>query len=243
MPLMDGIAAAGTSTSAAKDNHVHPTDTSRAPASGIAPTAIAGTAVITTDSRLADPRTPAAHKTSHQAGGTDELLLSQAQVASLQSDLAAKAALASPTFTGTPTVPGYVATPGAWTAYTPTLSGTGWSYGNATVDCAYTQVGKIVHVRGLIVWGSTSTFGAAAGPQMTLPVAGLSSTHRHLGYLTFFDSSASRNAPGVILVPSTTLMTPLYVREVGWLDALISTTPFAWATGDAFRFSLTYEAA
>ena len=44
-----------------------------APATGIEPSTIAGTAVITTDSRLSDPRTPTAHKSSHATGGTDAL--------------------------------------------------------------------------------------------------------------------------------------------------------------------------
>ena len=46
---------------------------SYAPATGISPTAITGTAVITTDSRLSDARTPTAHKSSHATGGSDPL--------------------------------------------------------------------------------------------------------------------------------------------------------------------------
>jgi len=43
------------------------------PLSGISPSQITGTAVITTDSRLSDARTPTAHKTSHSTGGSDAL--------------------------------------------------------------------------------------------------------------------------------------------------------------------------
>jgi len=46
---------------------------SYAPASGIAPTAITGTAVINSDSRLSDSRTPTSHKSSHATGGADAL--------------------------------------------------------------------------------------------------------------------------------------------------------------------------
>ena len=46
---------------------------SYAPATGIAPTAITGTAVVTADERLSNSRTPTAHKSSHAAGGTDVL--------------------------------------------------------------------------------------------------------------------------------------------------------------------------
>jgi hypothetical protein len=46
---------------------------SYAPATGIAPSAITGTAVVTNDARLSDSRTPTAHKSSHATGGTDAL--------------------------------------------------------------------------------------------------------------------------------------------------------------------------
>jgi len=46
---------------------------SYAPATGISPSAITGTAVITTDSRLSNSRTPTAHKSTHATGGTDAL--------------------------------------------------------------------------------------------------------------------------------------------------------------------------
>jgi hypothetical protein len=45
----------------------------KAPATGISPSAISGTAVITTDSRLSDARTPLAHKSTHAVGGSDSL--------------------------------------------------------------------------------------------------------------------------------------------------------------------------
>jgi len=46
---------------------------SYAPATGIAPTAITGTAVVTTDTRLSNSRTPTAHKSTHAIGGSDAL--------------------------------------------------------------------------------------------------------------------------------------------------------------------------
>lgn len=39
----------------------------------IAPSQVTGTAVVTTDSRLSDARTPTAHASSHQNGGSDEI--------------------------------------------------------------------------------------------------------------------------------------------------------------------------
>ena len=45
----------------------------KAPSSGIAPSAITGTAVVDADSRLTNARTPTAHKSSHATGGSDAL--------------------------------------------------------------------------------------------------------------------------------------------------------------------------
>lgn len=61
--------------------------------------------VVTTDSRLSDARTPTAHAASHASGGSDAITVAQSQVTNLSTDLAAKAPLASPTFTGTPAAP------------------------------------------------------------------------------------------------------------------------------------------
>lgn len=74
-------------------------------AGGLSPNRITGTAVITTDSRLSDARTPTAHAATHGSAGTDPVTLAQSQVTNLVSDLAAKAPTASPTFTGTVTIP------------------------------------------------------------------------------------------------------------------------------------------
>lgn len=68
-------------------------------------TAAHGGIVSSGDSRLTDARTPTAHASTHTAIGSDPLTLNQSQITSLVSDLAAKAPLASPTFTGTPAAP------------------------------------------------------------------------------------------------------------------------------------------
>lgn len=60
--------------------------------------------VYTNDSRLSDARTPTAHASSHQSGGADELTLAQSQITNLSTDLADKAPLASPSFTGSITL-------------------------------------------------------------------------------------------------------------------------------------------
>lgn len=82
--------------------------------------------VLTNDARLTDARTPTAHAASHASGGSDAITVAQSQVTDLASDLAEKAPLASPTFTGSVGL----ATP----TETVTVSGTGFA--GYTMDAA-----------------------------------------------------------------------------------------------------------
>jgi hypothetical protein len=88
---------------------------------------VASQAAAGNDSRLSDARTPTAHAASHASGGTDAVTLTESQVTNLTTDLAAKAPLASPALTGTPTVPtaaqGTNTTQAASTAYVQTEVG------------------------------------------------------------------------------------------------------------------------
>jgi hypothetical protein len=59
---------------------------------------------------LSDLYAAKTHASTHASGGTDAVTLAQSQVTSLTSDLAAKAPLASPTFTGTLTTPNVIVT-------------------------------------------------------------------------------------------------------------------------------------
>ena len=58
----------------------------KAPSTGISPSAISGTAVITTDARLSDARTPTAHASSHAVGGSDPLTASEIAALGLSTD-------------------------------------------------------------------------------------------------------------------------------------------------------------
>lgn len=72
------------------------------PASG---NAASGEVVKGSDTRLTDSRTPTAHASTHASAGSDPITIAESQVTNLVSDLALKAPLASPTFTGTPAAP------------------------------------------------------------------------------------------------------------------------------------------
>jgi hypothetical protein len=105
------------------------------PASG---NAAAGQVVKGSDTRLTDARTPSAHAASHAAAGSDPITVTEAQVTNLVTDLAAKAPLASPALTGTPTAPTAAAadnsTKLATTAYVDTAVAAGGGGGGSTLD-------------------------------------------------------------------------------------------------------------
>lgn len=131
---------------------------------------------------------------------------------------------------------------GAWTAYTPTLGGTGWALGDGTITAAYCQIGKIVHFRCEITFGSTSTYGASSTPTVTLPVtASANNTAGHALHCILNDVSVAFYLGAARINTATTCA--LHVQGTNGLFANVtSTAPFAWASGDVVRISGTYEA-
>ena len=135
----------------------------------------------------------------------------------------------------------------AWQAYTPVLSGTGWAIGNGTRTGYYVKLGKIVHFQIRIVFGSTSTFGAGARPELTLPVtaATVSSNIDFVTNVAYFDNSASSRYLGGCDFTTTTVdlfswgSAAAYVTSFG----TTSTVPFTWASTDVIYVAGTYEAA
>jgi hypothetical protein len=129
---------------------------------------------------------------------------------------------------------------GAWTAYTPTLGGTGWALGNGTADAKYCQVGKIVIFRIRITFGSTSTFGAGA-LQVSLPVSTNAAT---LGNFVcqFRDQSTTTQYFGVSRLASATAVQIESIGTNGFQSGVTSSVPFTWENTDVLRIQGTYEA-
>jgi hypothetical protein len=165
----------------------------------------------------------------------------KARLDALDTTVGGKAPSASPTFTGTVTIPNVDLD--GWTSYTPTISGTGgWAIGNGTEVGFYCRVGRIIHVRGKITFGSTSTYGTGA-LYMAAPVTA-AGTGERLGSRAF-DVSTSRAAPGFPWFESTTSinLSTAHPFDVAKEYAITSTTPFTWADGDYITFNGTFEAA
>ena len=131
---------------------------------------------------------------------------------------------------------------GEWTSYTPTF--TGLTVGNANLQFSYTQINKIVHVVGVMYFGSTTSI--ASTPVMSLPVNRYSSDLEVLGtgylgdtgtatYMMFPLSQANNT---VILFEANHTVGSAVVEGV-----VSSSVPFTWAANDRISVNLTYRAA
>lgn len=133
---------------------------------------------------------------------------------------------------------------GAWTAYTPTLGGTGWAIGDGAAYGHYCRVGKIVHFRVLITLGATSTAGAGIAT-ITGPVTSANTVTYSEFQTSYYDASGTTIYTGAARMDanSTTIRLRAISSSVGALTAVVTTTPFTWATTDSIIVSGTYEAA
>lgn len=138
---------------------------------------------------------------------------------------------------------------GPWTAYTPTWTsdGTAPSAGNAVIAAAYEQVGKTVHFRLDLTFGSTTTFGTGSY-RFGLPVAAKSLTRNHgilvAGYLekslvTAYGLIGARMTNG-----DTSSFELLYSTGSAGTALLVGrSAPVSWAANDFIRVYGSYEAA
>jgi hypothetical protein len=132
---------------------------------------------------------------------------------------------------------------GAWTTYTPTLSGTGWAIGNGTAVGYHTQVGQIGHVRGSVTFGSTSTFGAAP-PEISLPYTSRNANPAYWFTVRLRDVSLTSNYIGAgSLAANSNSLLIAKVGADGLAADVTSAVPFTWANGDIISFNITYEVA
>lgn len=127
-----------------------------------------------------------------------------------------------------------IAQPGAWTVWTPTI--TGWTAGNAVFDCAYTKIGRTWTARFQMTMGTTTAF--AGSLVITTPFTGVSA--RQFGWADLTDISAPTVAPAQAAWAGTTITLNYFPTSV--TKAIVAAAaPWAWATGDIIRFNLTGE--
>lgn len=132
---------------------------------------------------------------------------------------------------------------GAWTAYTPTW--TNLTVGSAVQDHYYVQIGKTVHVHGVITFAANTSI--SGDLLLTLPIAARNANvSRPFGVTQFFDSSSGGAFVGYCNQSGTTTVNLRVINSSGTYatrEAVSASIPFTWAVSDVIRYSYTYEAA
>lgn len=115
----------------------------------------------------------------------------------------------------------------------------GWVLNNAVFEAQFQPVTpQLVHYRGSITVGSTTTFGAALNLRCPLNV------DREQWFYggTLNDTSASVWTPCVWRLTAPNTVTPYAMAAVNQMNnaGLTSTVPWTWATGDQVHWSFDY---
>lgn len=132
----------------------------------------------------------------------------------------------------------------AATAYTPTWTADSVnpSLGNGTLKGAYIQFGKLLFLRGSLVFGSTTSAGTG-GWLMTLPASITARTDtaiRQAISLWAYDSSATSLVPGVARI-DTGGTTMRFQTAAAFAGNVGPAQPWAWANGDELQWSGVIE--
>lgn len=133
-----------------------------------------------------------------------------------------------------------------WTTYTPTLtaSTTNPTLGSgSTVFGSYSQVGKIVTVKFMFIFGSSGTNAGSGTYRVSLPVTPVGDSIPS-GNIFIFDSSTSNAWTGCMgSIQSAGYMDQIWYASGGALASVSESNPMAWSASDQIRGLITYEAA
>ncbi|ATN93665.1 hypothetical protein SEA_SCAP1_16 [Streptomyces phage Scap1] len=140
---------------------------------------------------------------------------------------------------------------GAWISYTPTWTSQGSvqpSWGNASRNCKYIKVGRMVTVHFWINFGSTTNFGAGATSTdnwiFSLPVPAANDSDDGLGYLEMYKSATDCGWARVKMYTTSAFKLGISPGSSGGIGGDVdSVSPFVWASGNYLRGTFTYESA
>jgi hypothetical protein len=127
---------------------------------------------------------------------------------------------------------------GVWTLYTPT--DTNITVGNGSRSARFTQIGKTVHFRWALQFGSTTALPASSA-SIGLPVEVAAAGITQEALATYLDNG-SRTYIGRATMAAGGTSGVLIHTESG-TGNVGTTAPFTWTNGDNIRVSGTYEAA
>lgn len=135
----------------------------------------------------------------------------------------------------------------AWTTYTPawTTSGTAPSLGNGTLAGAYVAAGKLIMVRAVLTFGSTTNPGTG-GWSLSLPATAAAGLGRYPVDGLARDDSATQDwfATGVVVDGASTIaLRSLHTSNIGQFVNVTGSAPFTWANGDSLTVAAVYEGA
>lgn len=132
---------------------------------------------------------------------------------------------------------------GAWTPYTPAITNSTFSLGNGNIVGLSMKVGRTVHVRGYITFGTTTTLSGGTS-HISIPYQS-ESNYRQFGLIRADRSSPANYAFGQFAIePGTSYGVPLMIAggTTAW-SLFGATTPWTWAATDQISWFATYETA
>lgn len=132
----------------------------------------------------------------------------------------------------------------AWTSYTPTLTASTTDPTNWTQTGYYMQVGKLVHVKGILTAGGSMTAGSGTY-RIALPV-NANTTILNCpvsGSFLLFDNSSSNLMSHAVGYTNTATYISLQYGTGGTRAYVTGAVPWTWAANDTIQFAFTYEAA
>lgn len=129
-----------------------------------------------------------------------------------------------------------VASSEGWTSYTPTL--TNVTLGNGTLEGWYVRIGRTIHFRVKLTWGSTTSASGLQG--FSLPVA-MHSSYLNMAYGTAGANIGGTNYVGFPWCNSTTGF--IVLQGTSGSSFWSNTAPATWGTSNIGTIVGTYEAA
>lgn len=133
---------------------------------------------------------------------------------------------------------------GAWQLYTPTWSNAASAPGTGSVNQGrYCVIGKTVHVRGYLTFGTGLSVGAGT-INVTVPIASANTSPYFLGSVDLSSTGVNSWLGKITLQANTNvaIITGL-TASAGAAANFSSTYPFTWKATDNIVFNMTYEIA
>jgi hypothetical protein len=140
---------------------------------------------------------------------------------------------------------------GAWKSYTPTVTLSGATLGNAVNAGSYIQIGKTVHFWARHTIGTTTSYAGLTSITVSLPVAASAAwLAGPVGDNTFqgYGNAGGNNCLITTLAATSTTVNVVYPSPTGTsgyltLQNITATAPSGWNVGNTWLISGTYEAA